>query len=303
MKKIKYYLLFVVMTSMTFTSCLVDQDALSDSFDEGPNLVGFAETELTIGTVADGETHAAEIPLKFIGPTSLTATEPIQVNISVDPSSTAVEGVHYTLESTTVTLNPGDEVADNLPITILTEGIETPADEIPILNLTITEVSSDGQVVVNGKTGSASVQLAYLCPFDINNLAGTYIATEDDFGIYLGPPEPFEIVVGPGENQITLIDPAHHPEAYDVIFDVDPATGNITVPKQVLLNYNNFGATQYGELSIEGSGTSAPIPGYCIGEISITSTYTVGAGSFGSFGLTFERVVPEEEEGGEETAE
>lgn len=301
MKKIKYYLLFVVMTSMTFTSCLVDQDALSDTFDDGPNLVGFAESEITIGTVADGEAHPAEVPLHYFGPTSVNATAPVTVSVSVDPSSTAVEGVHYQLDATTVTIDPNNDVEENLPITVLTEGIETPADEIPVLTLNITEVSSDGQeVVIDGKISSVDVNLAYLCPFDINNLAGTYINVVDEFGSYLAPPKPFEIVVGPGENQITLINPLQHPEGYDIVIDVDPATGNLTVPKQVILNYNNFGATQYGELSTEATGVSAPTPGNCIGYIEFSGPFTVGAGSFGSYALGFERVTPEEGEGTDE---
>ncbi|TLP75645.1 hypothetical protein [Maribacter sp. ACAM166] len=116
------------------------------------------------------------------------------------------------------------------------------------------------------------------------------MATTDEFGIYISQAEAFEVVTGPGTNQVTLVNVAAHPEAFDVVVDIDPVTGGVTVPKQVALNYNNFGSTQYGDLSWEASGgSSGSTPGNCIGIIDFTATYTVGAGSFGTFRTVFEK--------------
>ena len=292
MKKlnINYKLILIaVLGSFMFSSCLVEDDALD--FGTGTNLVGFSRATYALNVEADGEAKSTGIPVSIIGPSVAEINGDVTVSFSVDPSSTAVEGVHYTLDSNTFTLSPqdgGDRFSGMLPITIITDGITPPLDVAPILNLSITEISGEN-VVINDKTQDVSVTIGYACPYDINNYAGTYVATSDEFGIYINDVVPFEAVVGPGENQITLVNVAAHPEMYDVVVDVDPATGKLSVAKQPALNYNNFGATQYGELRWEGSGTSGTAGGFCIGELSITATYTVDAGSFGQYTIVFEK--------------
>ncbi|MGS2738897.1 hypothetical protein [Sinomicrobium sp. M5D2P17] len=279
---------FLLLISFSLNSCLLDDDVTD--FGEGVNLVGFSSEAVTVKAEANGEEVPGQIPVRIIGPSVNTLNGDVTVTVSVDPSSTAKEGVNYRLDSNTVTLSPdGSDVFEGvLPVTIITDGVETPVDEAPILNLTVTDVSSDSDLVINGKTSNVSATIAYTCPFDINDYAGTYLATEDEFGIYISEPKPFEVIVGPGENQITLVDVAAHPEKYDVIIDVDPETGDLTVPKQPALNTNNIGYT-YGELRWEGSGSSAPSPGHCSGVLDLTSAYTVNAGSFGEFRIVFEK--------------
>ncbi|MDT0675648.1 hypothetical protein [Autumnicola musiva] len=301
MKKLNIYFLLAGLLSMSLTSCLVDDSVISDSYGEGPNLVSFTDESIILGAETNGEEFQRGIPVDIIGPTYDEIQEPVTVEISVDPSSTAIEGVHYRLESTTMTISPGDDLPKDLPITIITDGLEAPLDETPVLNLTITEISSDANVVINGKNEELAVNLAYACPFNISDYAGTYIATTDQFGIYSGDPVPFEVVAGPGDNQITLQNVAGHSPGYDVVVDVDPNTGNLTIPKQVAFNYNNLGGTQYGDLSWEGSGTSSASPGNCIGNLDITSAYTVNAGSFGSFRIIFEKVQEEGTDSNEDT--
>lgn len=303
--KLKYITVAVLVLGLSGCDALLD-DEVTD-FGTGPNFVGFASSAMTLAAVTDGSEYQMEVPLRIIGPTVPGLDSEVTVDITVDPSSTAIEGTHFSLPSTTVTLTPSSSQEDvftgSMPITILTEGLVAPLDETPVLVLNMTNLSTSENVVINDKRETTSINLAYACPFDINDFAGTYIATTDEFEIYLGETKPFEVVVGPGENQLTLVNFAAHPEEYDLVVDVDPATGEITVPKQVALNYNNFGATQYGELSMEGSGTSAAGSGFCIGTFEFSAAYTVAAGSFGNFQLVFERVVPDTEEGGETDGE
>ena len=291
--------LAVIALAILCSSCdaLLDQD-ITD-FGQGSNVVGFASNATTLTVPADGTDVPSSIPIYIIGPSVSNINSDITVSISIDPSSTAVEGVHYRLDSDTVTLSPskdnlspsgsGVRFEGMLPVTIITEGIVPPIADPPVINLNITDITTDANVVINDKTDTVVATIGYACPFDIDNYTGTYLATTDDFGIYIGQPMPFEVVAGPGPNQITLVDVAAHPEMYDVVVDVDPATGDLTVPKQPALNYNNFGATQYGELSWEGSGTSGSTPGNCIGIMDITAAFTVDAGSFGEFELVFEK--------------
>src|SRR5690606_38513243 len=296
MKNIVYKLKFLVIAVLAIgvTSCdaLLEED-ITD-YGTGPNFVGFSAAALTLNAETSGEEFSRMVPLRIIGPTVTSLNDEVEVTVSVDPRSTAIEGVHYRLDSNTVTLRPSesdtDVFAGGLPITILTEGLVAPLATAPVLVLNITSAESNDNIVINDKTKSARITLSYACPFDTANYEGTWIATTDEFGIYIGPTLPFEIVAGPGENQITLKNPAGHPEDYDLIIDVNPANGNLTIARQPFLNYNNFGATQYGELRIEGTGTSGPAAGECFGQFSFNTGYFVDAGTFGEFGMSFVRV-------------
>lgn len=293
MKTINYKLKFLILAVLTLSlgSCSdVLDDDLTD-FGNGPNFVGFTGSSYSLGVVADGSTVSTGIPVVVDGPSVPNINGDITVTFTVNPSSTAVEGVNYTLASNTFTLSPddGDSFRGILPISIITEGITPPLAVAPTLNLTITEISGGENLVISDKAETVDVTIGYACPFNIKDYEGTYMATTDEFGIYLSQPTPLKVVAGPGENQITLVDVAGHPEMFDVVVDVDPASGDLTVAKQPLLNYNNFGSTQYGELRIEGGGSSETGSGFCLGKLEITGAYTVDAGSFGEYTLVFEK--------------
>lgn len=287
MKILNRYNFIVLLVALSLSSCLVDDSAETDSYGDGPNLVSFTSESISLSAETNGEEFARSIPITIIGPTFDEISEPVTVEVEIDPSSTAESGVHYQLESTSFTINPGDELPYNLPITILTDGLEAPLDETPVLNVNIASITTESNVVINAKNDELQVNLAYACPFDISNYEGTYIATTDEFGIYNGDAVEFEIVQGPGENQITLQQVAN--QDYDVVIDVDPSNGDLNIAKQVALNSNAIGYS-YGELSWEGSGSSSASSGVCIGVLDFTAGYTVAAGSFGSFRTVFEKV-------------
>lgn len=281
-------LLVLALCTLTLSSCLLDDE--KTDFGKGSNFVGFADNTITLQAVASGEVQETVIPIQIVGPSVNKLTEAITVNVNVDPSSTAIEGQNFQLNSSSITLTPnGDDLFEGeLPITIVTEGVVTPVvGDAPVLVLNITEISTFENVLINDKTEQVSATIAYTCPFDILNYEGTYLATTDEFGIYIAQPEPFEVVAGPGENQITLVNVAAHPEAYDVVVDVNPANGNLTIERQVVLNFNNIGSPAYGELSWEGTGTSTPTSGACIGHLEMTNGYFVAAGTFGQYKTVF----------------
>ena len=295
--RLPYMAAVLLMFSVSSCEPVIDED-LTD-FGTGPNLVGFSAPSITLSAVTNGEEYTRSIPISIIGPTVGQLNDEVTVEVAVDEGSTATEGVHYVLPNNTITLTTAEDNSDvyvgSLPITIITDGLQAPLDETPVLNLTITQINTDGELVINEKTENVAVNLAYACPFNISDYTGTFVTTTDEFGIYPAGPTPFEVVAGPGENQITLVNFADHPEEYDLVIDVNPETGELTVPKQVALNTNNLGYT-YGPLSMEGSGTSGAAGGSCIGEFGFTAAYTVAAGSFGQFELGFERVNDSEEE-------
>ena len=157
---IKY--LSILCVSLLFTSCLIDDEAPSDNNDKGPNLVGFLNSTVNASVAADGNTNDILMTVAFSGPTSAQFTGDFDVTISVDPSSTAIEGTHFELSSNTLSLSASSNYIANLPLTILTAGIDPPLDENPVLTLVISEIS-DGSIVPNGRTSSIDITIEYLC--------------------------------------------------------------------------------------------------------------------------------------------
>lgn len=91
--------------------------------------------------------------------------EEVTLSIGVDPSSTAVQGVHYRMERTDITIPPNTSFVD-FPIEILTANLAT--EESPDLVLNIIDA---GNVKVSDNYGSITLQIRVACASD---LAGTY---------------------------------------------------------------------------------------------------------------------------------
>lgn len=164
--KLKYLVIAVLALSVSSCDALLD-DEVKD-FGSGPNFVGFSSSAVTLSAPANGDEYERTITVSIIGPTVENMTEPVTVNIGVDPSSTAVEGVHYRLETTSVTLTPENDYRATIPVTIITEDIFPPLDTNPVLVLNITETSNSGaNLVINDKTESVNVTLSYLCSSEL----------------------------------------------------------------------------------------------------------------------------------------
>jgi len=161
--------LFIFFVSISFISC-VEDSALSDQFDDGPNLVGFVSAATNASVVADGSEQNFLLTINLTGPTSMDMSGDISVTVEIDESTTAVEGVHYRLPSKELMLSENTNYIGNLPLTVITDGIAPPLAANPKLILNITEISSDS-VVPNGRTYQTVITLEYLC-FSI--LSGKY---------------------------------------------------------------------------------------------------------------------------------
>ena len=176
LNRLPYMAAFLLMFSVSSCEPVIDDDVTD--FGTGPNLVGFAGSSLTLNAEADGEEHLRVVPITILGPSVAEVDSDVTVNIAVDPNSTAVEGEHFLLPSSTVVLSPqeseGDIYSNDLPITILTEGVEPPLEEAPVLILNITEINTSDNVLLNDKRETTEVSINYLCP---SNLAGTYSVT------------------------------------------------------------------------------------------------------------------------------
>ena len=112
------------------------------------------------------------VMLKLDGPTTGDISGDITVTIEVDKdASTAVEGTHYSNDNPSITLKKEDNYMGVFEFSQLTEGIETPLDELPYVVLKIKSVTGAENVIPSGKP--LKITLSYACP---SNLEGNYNA-------------------------------------------------------------------------------------------------------------------------------
>ena len=173
MKTIKYLLIFMLSIT-TLMSCLVEEEELSAANDDGPSIAGFADKSHTISGIADGTIYDYGLKMEVKGPNVLDLQGDVTLTVEADPSSTAVEGIHYTL-SKSITLSKSNNYLGLLPISLLTEGIATPvpAEDQPKLYLRISNSESGENVVGNGKL--IEVVLAFSCFSDLAGLYDLYL--------------------------------------------------------------------------------------------------------------------------------
>jgi hypothetical protein len=164
MKKL-YILLAVVFASLAMTSCFDDPG--NDILFQG-NQVEFNAGNLPNGItssfvrVSSTQTDVVQVQVNRV---STNAASPITVTIAADPTSTAVQGVHYSLPSNTLTIPAGVFVA-NFPVTVLTGNINP--NETPNLVLRITGANGSD---VSANYNDLTVRIRVICQ---SELAGTY---------------------------------------------------------------------------------------------------------------------------------
>ncbi len=168
----KLYILFAVaLASVAMTSCF--EDPAGETLFQG-NDVEFSEGNLPNGTqftgvrASEDQTDIYDLGLNRV---STSATEAITVTVEVDPSSTAVEGVHYSLAGNTGTIAAGEWIG-SFPVTVLTGNIDP--SETPDLVLNITSATGAS---VSANYGSVTLRIRVVCPSDISMETDTWTAT------------------------------------------------------------------------------------------------------------------------------
>lgn len=202
------------------------------------------------------------------------------VEVRIDEASTTLDPSFYSVSDLTPVIPAGQFTTDITVTTIPGESLPD-AGDVLVLEL----VSVEGGEFLEESVEEVTLGLDVQCPeVELANIPGTYVITEDAFGTHIDEGE-FEIVAGPDENQFTMVNPFGHPEEYDVVFSVDPETGSVTVARQAAWHCDNFGCA-YGEGRVEGPGQVLT----CIDQINFNLTHTVNAGSFGTYGLTINKI-------------
>ena len=261
MKTFKKYL-FLLAVSFSLTSCLVDDDVATDAIIEStPDFVGFnSATRNALVTEGTGS-YDYTAPILVMGPNSQSITEDVQVEITVDPASTAIPGVHYNLNTTSATLLVENGLIGNIPFTVLSDDESISAPSTFTLILHITETSGGNGAIPSGRTGTLTINISYLCNSD---LAGPYVTTSGPFANVTIT----ELADGVYQHN-TL--PGLTSGGNAIPFEFSDSCGNITIDTLVL----------GGGYLVQGSGTVNPDTGVITinGYILYNGT-TVDSGPF-----------------------
>lgn len=168
MDKIGYGLIGTLLILLSFSSCMEESgfeivwDGLEVEF-EGAALPNHTVREVVFqGNQQSNHVDESLIRINLVG---AQISSPVNVIIGIDPASTAVQGVHYRMETTEVTIPANSSFVD-LPVEILTSNLD--AAEEPDLILTIIDA---GDVKISVNYRSVTIQIRLACPSD---LAGTY---------------------------------------------------------------------------------------------------------------------------------
>jgi hypothetical protein len=124
MKYLKFFLLFTVVA--TFASCFPENDKLLD----GPTVLEFKPILRTVKVSAAA--GAADALIQLVGPQQSTA---ITIPYTVDPTSTAVPGTHYTITNNGTITIAANSSSTTLPIAIIPGSVTATAGVKLIINL------------------------------------------------------------------------------------------------------------------------------------------------------------------------
>lgn len=241
MKTTIKFIMLLALSVTTLTSCfledvLVETEEPSATNDDGANLASFTNTSRVIGGIANGDEYVFDLKMSVYGPTVTDLNGDVAIAISVDPSSTAVEGTHFKLDVNTMTLAQSNNYLGFFPLTLLSDGIDAPLAVSPVLKLIVSSASGADNVLGNGKP--ITLTLNYLCN---SELAGDYDA-EMQYTTVGGDVSFYSFIdtfveTGTGEYRTTV---DHHWGSLGVgtpgytFFDV---CGVITIPGQNLADF------------------------------------------------------------------
>ncbi len=194
-KKINIVRIFMILAFgvfITLNSCDTLLDQTETDFGKGPILAQFENSSVTANFLSDGSVATYDIPITIVGGRNVPIDEPVDITISVDPSSTATEGVEFSLVSTTYTIPAGQMFVD-AQIQVTTDNLD-PFDAKTV----VLKIDSSSQGV--SESNKTAVTLQAVCSLDLNNFVGTYSADNEYWGeVYTATVE-----LGPIENSLLL---------------------------------------------------------------------------------------------------
>jgi hypothetical protein len=180
MKNIVKYCGLLFLALFVATSCedATVGDDQEINYNTHTSVVTFPAASVNATAVASGDPVPYIAKIGIQGPDVDILTADVAVSVSVDPASTAVQGTHFTLPNSTITLTADQDYLGSFPITIITDGITPPLTKTLILNIDEISTSAD-DVVISGNKNQVTITINYSCYAD---LTGTYSVTNDFCG-------------------------------------------------------------------------------------------------------------------------
>ena len=219
----------------TFTSCDEERTLYA-----GPEYIMFADTLTVLGVENSDEVFDIAIAATTISDKDRT----IAVEI-VDKHSNAIEGIHYTLESNTVTIKAG-EMVGNLRMKGIAENLTVDYD--PEVKLHLIADEKYHWDLYNGDT--TRVVLRKICPFDINAFSGYAMITSTFLYNYTGTYNRLiKTEVDPTEENTIILRNFYY-DGYDVKLRFttdDPLNPLIEMDDQPLVSTGEAFGTIYGD--------------------------------------------------------
>lgn len=234
-KKIALAIAASIVMLTTFTSCDEERTLYS-----GPEYIMFADTLTVLGVENSEEIFDIAITATTVSDKDRTVAVEV-----VDKHSNAIEGVHYTLESNTVTIKAG-EMVGNLRVKGIAENLTVDYDPEVTLHLIADEKYQWD--LYSGDT--TRVVLRKVCPFDINAFSGYAMITSTFLYNYTGSYNRLIKTEVDTTEENTIIMRDFYYDGYDVKLRFttdDPLNPLIEMDDQPLVTTGEAFGTIYGD--------------------------------------------------------
>ena len=237
----KKNILFATIMSLVMlaglTSCQEERTVYS-----GPQYIMFADTLSVLGVEDNGE--YADIYISATQAVDKDLTLAVEV---IEQESSAIEGVHYTIESNTVVIKAG-ELSTSVRIRGHYENLEV-VDELPEIKLRLISPEETHWGLYEDNGLETKVMLQKVCPFDIHAFTGYAMITSTYLYNYVGGYNRLiKTEVDPTEEN-TIIMRDFYYDGYDVKLRFttdDPLNPLIEMDDQPLVTTGEAFGTVYG---------------------------------------------------------
>ena len=173
-KKILFSTIMSLGLLVGFTSCQEERTVYS-----GPQYIMFADTLSVLGVEDNGE--YADIYISATQAVDKDLTLAVEV---IEEESSAIEGVHYTIESNTVVIKAG-ELSTSVRIRGHYENLGV-VDELPVIKLRLISPEETHWNLYDDNGLETKVMLQKVCPFDIHAFTGYAMITSTYLYNYVG---------------------------------------------------------------------------------------------------------------------
>ena len=237
-KKIIFSAIVSLISFVCFTSCEEERTVYS-----GQQYIMFADTLSVIGVEDNGE--YADIYISATKAMDKDQTLAVEV---IEQESSAIEGVHYTIESNTVVIKAG-ELSTSIRIRGHYENL-TVDENLPEIKLRLISPEETQWNLYESKGLETKVMLQKVCPFDIHAFTGYAMITSTFLYNYVGGYNRLIKTEVDSTEENTIIMRDFYYDGYDVKLRFttdDPLNPLIEMDDQPLVTTGEAFGTKYGD--------------------------------------------------------